>query len=54
MQKTRAEQHGFTGSLWMAGWLFTLGFLHLTFWKGVLAIVIWPYYIGVHVSGLVT
>lgn len=28
------------------GWLFTIGFLHLTFWQGVLAIVIWPVYLG--------
>lgn len=33
--------------VWLGGWLFTLGFLHLTFWKGVLAIVVWPYYLGV-------
>ncbi len=32
--------------LWLTGWLFTIGFLHLTFWKGVLAIAIWPYYLG--------
>ena len=35
------------GLLWFGGWLFTLGFVHLTFWKGVLAIVLWPYYLGV-------
>ena len=34
------------GSLWGIGWLFTIGFLRLTFWKGVLALFIWPYYIG--------
>lgn len=28
-------------------------FLHLGFWRGVLALVIWPYYIGVRVSVLV-
>jgi hypothetical protein len=27
-------------------WLFTIGYLHLTFWNGVLAIVLWPVYIG--------
>ena len=27
-------------------WLFTIGYLHLTFWQGVLAIVLWPVYIG--------
>jgi hypothetical protein len=34
------------GSLWGIGWLFTIGYLGLTFWKGVLAFFIWPYYIG--------
>jgi hypothetical protein len=28
------------------GWLFTIGYLHLTFWQGVLAIVLWPVYLG--------
>lgn len=46
MEKIRIEQHGFTGFLWCAGWLFTIGYLELSFWKGVLAIVLWPYYLG--------
>lgn len=32
-------------------WLFTIGYLHLTFWQGVLAIVLWPVYIGWSLSG---
>ena len=52
VEKIRIEQHSFLGSLWFAGWLFAIGFLHLTFWKGVLAIVLWPYYIGVTLSAL--
>ena len=40
------------GSLWCAAWLFTIGYLHLHFWRGVLAIILWPYYIGVHASAL--
>ncbi len=52
-QKISVEQHTFTGGLWFAAWLYTIGYLHLGFWKGVLALVIWPYYIGVHVSALV-
>jgi len=40
------------GCLWFAAWLFIIGFLHLSFWKGVLAIVLWPYYIGLHASAL--
>ncbi|MGE5179616.1 MAG: hypothetical protein ACM3PF_11015 [Bacteroidota bacterium] len=35
------------GPLWFFGWLFTIGFLKLTFWKGVLALIVWPYYLGV-------
>lgn len=36
-----------SGPLWVIGWLFTIGFLHLPFfWKGVLAIIIWPVYLG--------
>jgi|GEM_PF-986908 len=32
--------------LWTIGWIFTIGYLKLSFWKGVLAIIIWPYYLG--------
>jgi hypothetical protein len=34
------------GPLWFIGWLFTIGYLKLAFWKGVLALVVWPYYLG--------
>ena len=43
----KVQQHSFLGGIWMAGWLFTVGFLQLTFWKGVLAIIVWPYFVGV-------
>lgn len=52
MERIRIESHSFMGMTWMAAWLFTIGFLHLTFWKGVFAIVLWPYYLGVHFSSL--
>ena len=52
MEKIKVEQHGFMGGLWFVGWLFTVGFLKLTFWKGVFAIVIWPYYLGDKLSAL--
>ena len=38
------------GTLWFIGWLFSIGFFRLSFWKGVLAIIIWPYYIGAGVK----
>lgn len=46
MEKIRIEQHSFSGLLWIGAWLFTLGFLDLTFWRGVLALLLWPYYLG--------
>lgn len=52
--KIRIEQHSVGGMLWGVGWLFSIGFLHLTFWKGVIAVVLWPYYLGIFVSAIVT
>ncbi len=52
MEKIRIEQHSFVGTLWFGAWLFALGFLHLHFWKGVLALVLWPYDLGVAFSSL--
>lgn len=34
------------GIIWLIGWLFTIGYLKLQFWTGVLAVIIWPYYLG--------
>jgi hypothetical protein len=46
MNKIHVDNGGLGGLLWAMGWLFTIGFLQLTFWHGVLAIIIWPYLIG--------
>ena len=45
-QKIQLEQHSIGGLVWFAGWLFTIGFMHLTFWKAVAALVVWPYFMG--------
>jgi hypothetical protein len=45
-RRIRVEQHSSVGLVWTAGWLFTIGYLKLGFWQGVLAIVLWPYDIG--------
>jgi hypothetical protein len=52
MEKIRIEQHSVGGLVWMAGWLFTIGYLQLTFWSGVLALLLWPYYLGQTASAL--
>jgi len=49
-QNKNVEHVSLIGPLWFVGWLFTIGFLHLTFWKAVLALVVWPYYIGAAVG----
>lgn len=46
MDKIKIERHSATGTLWVLGWLFTIGFLHLGLWKTILAIILWPYYLG--------
>ena len=38
---------GLVGPLWCVGWLFTIGFAHLPLVQAVLALVLWPYYLGV-------
>lgn len=53
MSKIKIEQHGGVGFLWVMGWLFSIGFLGLSFWQGVLAIIVWPYYLGVFIRTLV-
>jgi hypothetical protein len=54
VERIRIEQHSVGGLLWIAGWLYTVGFLKLTFWNGLLALLIWPYYVGVWVSTLLS
>ena len=46
MERIRIEQHSSLGLVWFGGWLFTIGYLQLLFWKGVLAILLWPYFLG--------
>ncbi|ADJ26449.1 hypothetical protein Dehly_1153 [Dehalogenimonas lykanthroporepellens BL-DC-9] len=38
-------------TIWFIGWLFTIGFTHLSFWKGELAIIIWPVFLGQELAG---
>ena len=36
----------FAGMFWFAGWLFTIAFAELVWWKIILGIVVWPYFLG--------
>lgn len=51
-ERIEIEQHSMTGGLWIAAWLFTIGFLGLSFGKGLLALLLWPYYLGVAFSSV--
>ena len=47
MKNIKVEQTGGSGFfIWVAGWLFTIGYLQLTLGPSLLAIFIWPYYLG--------
>jgi hypothetical protein len=46
MERIKIEQHSSVGLFWFGGWLFTIGYLKLSFGQGLLALIIWPYYIG--------
>jgi hypothetical protein len=50
MEKIKINQQGGACVVWFFGWLFTIGFLQLAFWQGVLAIILWPYYLGLALS----
>lgn len=50
-ESIKIEQHSFTGTIWFIGWLFTIGFLDLSLGRGILALVLWPYYLGVYFAG---
>ena len=46
--RIQITQHSSIGVAWVVGWLFTIGYLKLSFWMGVLALIVWPYYLGAH------
>jgi hypothetical protein len=46
--KVKVQQGGaFVGPIWLGGWLFTIGYLKLTVLNALLAIIIWPYDLGI-------
>ncbi len=49
-QRIRIEQGSATAGLWIIGWLFSIGFLDLGFWRGFLALFVWPYFLGTRIA----
>lgn len=50
--KVNITQHSSLGTVWCAGWLFSIGFLNPGFWQGLLGLLIWPYFLGAHFAGV--
>jgi len=44
--RTRPAPNGLAGMLWFAGWLFTIAFAKLVWWKAILGLVLWPYFLA--------
>jgi hypothetical protein len=47
-RRIHISQHLSLGGLWFAGWLFSIGYLQLDFWRGMLGLLVWPYFVGSH------
>lgn len=45
-ERIKIVQQNAVGLVWFGGWLFTIGYLHLPFWKALIALVAWTYYLG--------
>lgn len=51
MSENHAARGGATiGPLWFAAWLFTIGYLKLSFWKAVAAFFVWAYFLGAAIA----
>ncbi len=52
-QRIKIDQGGLGFGLWMVGWLFTIGFLDLSFWRGFLGLFVWPVFLGTRIAELI-
>jgi hypothetical protein len=51
-EKSKTIHHhsgGTAGAFWCAGWMFTIVFAKLIWWKVLLALLIWPWYLALAV-----
>lgn len=37
---------GYGALFWFTGWLFTIGYASLAWWQGLLALLVWPLFLG--------
>jgi hypothetical protein len=52
MASNGKHSHGpqLMGGIWFAGWLFTIGYAGLVWWKIILGLVVWPYFLSLVVK----
>jgi hypothetical protein len=48
-----ASSAALAGMLWFTGWLFTIMFCQLAFWKILVGIMVWPLFLGEAVRKIV-
>ena len=48
--KTNVKIDSGFGIIWFIGWLFTIGFAQLVWWKIILGIVVWPLFLGMYIK----
>ena len=44
-----AASASLAGMFWFAGWLFTIAYANLVWWKIILGLVVWPYFLSLAV-----
>jgi hypothetical protein len=44
--RTRPPPNSLAGMMWVAEWLFTIAFAKLVWWKALLGLLTWPYFLG--------
>ncbi len=52
-QRIKIDQGGLGFGFWTIGWLFTIGFVDLNFWRGLLGLLVWPYFLGLRIAELI-
>ncbi len=46
-KSVRVHNSGTTGGvIWTIGWMFTIAFAKLIWWKAFLSIILWPWYLA--------
>jgi hypothetical protein len=47
--RTIVHSGSLTGAFWSAGWMFTIAYAKLIWWKALLALIVWPYFLALAV-----